>query len=265
MLPLIVFAVGIAVYNYKQDRSDATRRVLENVRSMRLVLDSEVQRMTGGLQVACADEFAAQRRLPELSPHRARLSRPVWQGRPGADLRPQGPAVVLLGHGRHCEPASPRQSGDRREGLLDQGAAIFRPVHRRDQSAPDYHRRGSGVAQRRGDLRPLLQPADRHLSGSGGESGGPTSNGRYPCSTPRAPCSRARASPGETFGKRASPSLYAEMFRNDEASLPTVSLDGVALAAAYTRSRLTGWTVAAGVAESSRWSHRSGATSRSPA
>ena len=51
MLPLIVFAVGIAVYNYQQDRGDATRRVLENVRSMRLVLDSEVQRMTGGLQV----------------------------------------------------------------------------------------------------------------------------------------------------------------------------------------------------------------------
>ena len=50
-LPLIVFAVGIAYYNYKQDRSDASRRVLETVRSMRLVLDSEVQRMTGGLQV----------------------------------------------------------------------------------------------------------------------------------------------------------------------------------------------------------------------
>ena len=39
-LPMIVFAVGIAFYHYKQDRSDATRRVLENVRSMRLVLDS---------------------------------------------------------------------------------------------------------------------------------------------------------------------------------------------------------------------------------
>src|SRR5690349_9082363 len=51
MLPLIVFAVGIAYYNYKQDRADATRRVLETVRSMRLVLDAEVQRMTGGLQV----------------------------------------------------------------------------------------------------------------------------------------------------------------------------------------------------------------------
>jgi hypothetical protein len=69
MLPLIVFAVGIAFYNYKQDRGDATRRVLENVRSMRLVLDSEVQRMTGGLQVLALtnslrdDDFANFRRI----------------------------------------------------------------------------------------------------------------------------------------------------------------------------------------------------------
>ena len=56
---------------------------------------------------------------------------------------------------------------------------------------------------------------------------------------------------GETFGKRASPSLYDEMFRRPEASLSTVSLDGVALSSAYARSNLTGWTVAAGVSESS--------------
>jgi len=50
-LPLIVFAGGIVFYNYKQDREDATQRVLATVRSIRLVLDAEVQRMTGGLQV----------------------------------------------------------------------------------------------------------------------------------------------------------------------------------------------------------------------
>src|SRR4051812_1883642 len=50
-LPLILFAAGIVYKNYEQDRSDATQRVLESVRSMRLVLDSEVQRMTGALQV----------------------------------------------------------------------------------------------------------------------------------------------------------------------------------------------------------------------
>ncbi len=50
-LPLIIFAAGIAYNNYEQDRKDATQRVLETVRGIRLVLDAEMQRMTGGLQV----------------------------------------------------------------------------------------------------------------------------------------------------------------------------------------------------------------------
>ena len=57
--------------------------------------------------------------------------------------------------------------------------------------------------------------------------------------------------PQDTVGKRASPSLYAEMFRNPEATLPTVSLEGVPLITSFARSSLTGWTVAAGIAESS--------------
>src|SRR6266699_3563937 len=50
-LPLIVFAAVLVFNDYQQDRRDASRRVLETVRSIRLVLDAEVQRMTGGLQV----------------------------------------------------------------------------------------------------------------------------------------------------------------------------------------------------------------------
>ena len=50
-LPLILFAAGIILHNYEEDRRDANQRVLETVRSIRLVLDAEVQRMTGGLQV----------------------------------------------------------------------------------------------------------------------------------------------------------------------------------------------------------------------
>jgi hypothetical protein len=50
-LPLIIFATVIVFNDYKQDRKDATQRVLETVRSIRLVLDAEVQRMTGALQV----------------------------------------------------------------------------------------------------------------------------------------------------------------------------------------------------------------------
>lgn len=50
-LPLIIFAAGIVFNNYVQDRKDATQRVLETVRGIRLVLDAEMQRMIGGLQV----------------------------------------------------------------------------------------------------------------------------------------------------------------------------------------------------------------------
>jgi hypothetical protein len=50
-LPLIIFAAGIVFQNYVQDRKEATQRVLETVRSIRLVLDAEMQRITGALQV----------------------------------------------------------------------------------------------------------------------------------------------------------------------------------------------------------------------
>ena len=50
-LPLILFAAVIVFNNYEQDRQDASQRVLATMRSIRLVLDAEVQRMTGALQV----------------------------------------------------------------------------------------------------------------------------------------------------------------------------------------------------------------------
>jgi two-component sensor histidine kinase len=57
--------------------------------------------------------------------------------------------------------------------------------------------------------------------------------------------------PDDTIGKRASPTLFAEMFRADEATLTTVTLEGVPLITSFTRSALTGWTVAGGIPESS--------------
>ena len=50
-LPLILFATVLVFNDYEQDRGDASQRVVETVRSIRLVLDAEMQRMTGGLQV----------------------------------------------------------------------------------------------------------------------------------------------------------------------------------------------------------------------
>jgi hypothetical protein len=55
--------------------------------------------------------------------------------------------------------------------------------------------------------------------------------------------------PESTLGHRASPSLLAELFKSGEAKLPTISLEGVPLLTVFTRSDITGWAVAAGIAE----------------
>jgi two-component sensor histidine kinase len=57
--------------------------------------------------------------------------------------------------------------------------------------------------------------------------------------------------PQDTIGKPASSSLHAQMFRTPEATFATVSLEGVPLITSIARSSLTGWTVAAGIAETS--------------
>jgi hypothetical protein len=71
--------------------------------------------------------------------------------------------------------------------------------------------------------------------------------------------------PQATIGQRASQSLYVEMFRGAEATLPTVSREGVPLITGFTRSRLTGWTVAAGIAETAHRAGCSGCAGRRPA
>ena len=45
-LPLIVFATFIVFEDYEQNRKAASQHVVETVRSIRLVLDAEVTRMT---------------------------------------------------------------------------------------------------------------------------------------------------------------------------------------------------------------------------
>jgi hypothetical protein len=51
--------------------------VLENVRSMRLVLDSEVQRMTGGLQVLALTNSLRNDDFPTFR----RIALGFWNGR----------------------------------------------------------------------------------------------------------------------------------------------------------------------------------------
>ncbi|MEK9278877.1 MULTISPECIES: sensor histidine kinase [unclassified Bradyrhizobium] len=249
-LPLIVFAVGLAYYNYDQDRSNATRRVLETVRSMRLVLDSEVQRMTGGLQVlALSDslrsgDFDGFRRLAD------------------GFIAQYGGDSVLLVADRSGRQIFSTVTTDTASLPPRNNHAIVERVFA--SKAPQYSDLFIGSVKKRPIVTvevPVLRNGEVVYALSFSppidvfqrlvEQQRPDDHWAVSLLDTKGFVFARTPNPAETFGKRASPSLYNAMFRASEAALPTISLDGVALAAAYTRSRLTGWTVAAGVAESS--------------
>jgi len=249
-LPLIVFAVGIVFHNYEQDRKDASQRVLETVRSIRLVLDAEVQRMTGGLQVLALTnslrngDFDSFRRIAA-----------GFLDQYGKD----GVVLVADREGRQlfssvtADTASlpPRNN----KQIVDKVFATRRP---------QYSNLFIGAVKQRMILTvevPVIRDGEAiydisfsppiEMFQSIVEKQRPSPDwtisifDRDGVNFARVP------NPEATIGQRASPTLYAEMFKRGEATLGTVSLEGVPLLTTFARSSLTGWTVAAGVSQSS--------------
>jgi two-component sensor histidine kinase len=249
-LPLIIFAAGIIFNNYEQDRRDATQRVLETVRSIRLVLDAEMQRMTGGLQVLAltnslrSGDFNSFRRIAA-----------GFLDQYGKD----GVVLVADSAGRQLFSSltpdvanlPPRNNRD----IVEKVFATKRPYYSnlfvgvvkktlivtvevpviRDGEvlydisfSPPLEIFQAIIEQQRPDK-------DWTISIFDGEG---VNFARVP-------------NPQATIGMPASPSLRAQMFRNPEATFATVSLEGVPLITSIARSSLTGWTVAAGTAETS--------------
>jgi two-component sensor histidine kinase len=249
-LPLIIFAAGIVFNNYEQDRRDATQRVLETTRSIRLVLDAEMLRMTGGLQVLAltnslrSGDFDSFRRIA--------IGFLDQYGKDG---------VVLVAD----------REGRQLFSSVTPDVAALPPRNNRDivekvfaTKRPYYSNLFTGAVKkslivtvevpviRDGEVlydisfSPPIEifqaiieqqrPApDWTISIFDGEG---INFARVP-------------NPQATIGQRASPSLYAEMFHTPEATFSTVSLEGAPLITSIARSSLTGWTVAAGIAETS--------------
>jgi two-component sensor histidine kinase len=250
MLPLIIFAVGIVFNNYAQDRKDATQRVLETVRSIRLVLDAEMQRMTGALQVLSLTnalrngDFAGFRRISQGF----------------LDQYAEGGVVLVADRDGRLVFSSitadttslpPRDN----RAMVDKVFAEKKPVYSnlfigaikkrlivtvevpvvRDGEVLYDISFSPPIEIFQAIIEQQRPGPDWTLSIFDGEG---TNFARVP-------------NPQQTIGKRAAPSLYAEMFRQPEATLTTVSLEGVPLITSFARSTLTGWTVAAGIAEGS--------------
>jgi two-component sensor histidine kinase len=249
-LPLIVFAVGIIFHDYLTDRRDVTARVLQTVRSIRLTLDSEIERMTGGLQVlALTDtlkngDFDGFRRIAEgfleqyskggLILVADRDGRMLFSSRttdtPGLPWRNNRDIV-----------ANVFQTGRPQYSNLFVGAVnktqivtVEVPVFREGQVIYDISftpplEMFQNILERQ---RPNGDWTLSLLDGNG------IVFGRVP-------------SPRENFGKRATASVLNDMLRKSEAVQPSVSLEGKHLMSAFVHSPLTGWVVAAGISESS--------------
>jgi two-component sensor histidine kinase len=249
-LPLIIFAVGIVFNNYEQDRKDAKQRVVETVRSIRLVLDSEMQRMTGGLQVLSLTNALRDRDFDGF-----RRIAAGFLDQYGKD------GVVLVAD----------RDGRQVFSSVTSDTANLPPRNNRDivakvfaTKSPQYSNLFTGAVKKRlivtvevpvlleGEVINVIsfsppielfqaiiekQRPDQDWTISIFDGDG-INFARVP-------------NPQETVGKRASPTLSAAMLRAPEATLQSVSLEGVPLITSFARSPLTGWTVAAGISEAS--------------
>lgn len=245
-LPLLVFVAAVIYRGYEKDREDASARVLETARSLRIVLDAEMQRVTGSLQVVSltnslrSGDFERFRRIADGFL---------------AQYPPGGGIIIADRNGKQLfSTATPDVSSLPPRNNM----AVVRKVFETGKPVFSNVFIGSGInrqiltveipvsidGQVVYDISFLLPTAmfqamiekqrpnaDWAVSIFDGEG---TNFARVP-------------NPQETVGKKASPTLLAEMFKAPEATFETISLEGVPLITAVARSSMSGWMVAAGI------------------
>jgi two-component sensor histidine kinase len=249
-LPLIVFATVFVFEDYEHDRKAASQHAVETVRSIRLVLDAEVTRMTGGLKVLALTDTL---RTGDFNGFRRVAS---------GFLEQYGEGGVLL-------------VADREGRLLfsstNPDTASLPPRNNREivtkvftTKTPQYSNLFLGSTNKRPIVTvevPVLRDGEVIYDVSFSppieifqsilDKQRPSDNWTISIFDGDGINFARVPNPKETIGKRASSSLYAGMSHENEATLQTVSLEGVPLITTFARSSLTGWTVAAGIAQGS--------------
>jgi two-component sensor histidine kinase len=249
-LPLILFATFIVFEDYRRDRADASERVLETTRSIRFVLDAEVQRITSGLQILA--------RTNALRENNFESFRRVAAG----FLDQYGEDGILLIADREGRQLFSSKTLDTSKEPPRNNKEIVAKVFA--TKTPQYSNLFVGVNKKRSIVTvevPVLRddevvyvisfspPIEMFQTVLERQRPGKDWTisifDREGINFARVP------NPKETIGSQASPLLFAAMFREPEASLQTVSLEGIPLFTTFARSSLTGWTVAAGISQNS--------------
>ncbi len=249
-LPLIVFAGGIVFHNYVQDRNEARQRVLDTVHSIRLTLDAEMQRMTGGVQVLALTDALKSGDFERF--------RPIAMG----FLEQYGKDGTILVCDRDGHQLFSSATTDTASLPARNNREIVEQVFRTRQ--PQYSNLFFGAMKRQQVVTvevPVFRDGEviYEISFSPPIAMFQTMLEKQQPSTDwtlslldRDGIVFARVpNPADTIGKRASDSVYEAMMQRQEATLSSVSLDGVPLMSSFTHSALTGWIIGAGVAEHS--------------
>jgi len=247
-LPLILFAGVITYQNYEKDREQAATRVLEAVRSIRIVLDAELQRMVGGLQVMSLTnslrngDFTNFRRVAQGFLEQYEGGTLLIADREGRQLFSSvtdNTASLPLRNNQEVvkkvfETGKPVFSDLFKGSVLNKNIVTVEvPAFRDGQVIYDI------------SFSPPLSLFQKII-----EAQQPSSAWTISIFDSKGINFARVPNPGETIGQRASPTLFAELFKSKEARLRTVSLEGVPLITAFTRSNISDWTVGAGIAES---------------
>jgi two-component sensor histidine kinase len=246
MLPLILFAAGVVYFNYMKERDAAFERVLETVRGMRGVLDAEMHGLTLSLQVLAGSQ-ALQRGDMEGFRRNVDVFLSRFPERSSIALSDRNGRHVFNSNVAAGEPLPPRVNREAVEHVFKTGEPFFSNLFIGSDSGQriiavsiPVLREGEIVYEMSfnppfGTFQMIierLQPSRNWTISIFDRNG--ISFARIP-------------NPKTTIGERASPTLFAHLFKAQEAKLPTVSLEGVPLLTAYSHSPQTGWIVAAGI------------------
>jgi two-component sensor histidine kinase len=249
-LPLIIFAAGIVLHSYIQERAEATQHVLETVRGLRLVLDAKIQRMTGGLQVLALtdrlgdgdfegfrdialgflEQYGKDGVILVADREGSQLFSSVTSDTASLPLRNNREIVTRVFASKKPQYSNLFLGAVKKTMIVTVEVPVFRDgevIYDISFSPP------IAVFQ---SIFEKQRPSEDWTLSLLDESG--IVFARVP-------------NPEATVGKRAAPSILDAMLRQPEAILPTVSLEGVPLMSAFAHSSITGWIIGAGISEQS--------------
>jgi hypothetical protein len=248
VLPLIGFAAAIVYQHYRQDQRDAFARVLQNTRSIQLVLDREMQGIVSGLTVLAGSDSLMRGDFES------------FRGRAKAFLAqfPDDPSIVIGDReGRQVfnssrlagEPLPPRTVRGNRDEVFRTRKPVFSELFTGSVSnrpivtvtVPVFR---AGEVDYDLSFDPPLEIFQRII-----EQQKPNDEWTISIFDQQGVNFARVPNPQTTIGRQAAPSLFSVMFSAKEGQARTTSLEGVPLLTAFVHSDLTGWIPAAGIAE----------------